>query len=710
MEYELKRVSPEVPRRLVEKYKCDLLSATILARRGITDRRDIKYYLESSINYLHSPFLFEDMDSAVIRINDAIKDHERICIFGDRDADGITATTIMVRELKRLGADVFYMLPEGDDPYGLTDEAVKKICDEKASLVITVDCGISCIKEIDSLNKLGIDTIVTDHHISGDDVPDAVAVIDPKVPSSGYPFEHLAGCGVAAKLIWALRFSQTKFYSSSVILLHALPGPGDNTTTVIEAVQLDNLVERGRVIEEVPNGVMDLEHSRVVSFLTRQLPILVLDKDIELRALRQAFGNGVDIMLYDIREELEKVIPAVKGKSLFDLSKQSRAVMYSDGHEELETLISLFQSCCSFQEPLLSSEYEGILDIVALGTIADLMPLKDENRVIVKAGLKRINQHPREAIVQLLSAQNLLGRPITTTEIGWYITPVINSSGRLGCPRVAVDLLLSDDISICSELTKKLISLNKERQKLGEESYDFVKAKAEESLESFGSKFIMVKDSAIPRGLTGNIASKVLRDYPQVPAVMIIAEAEEGRLSGSMRSRGSFNCRSFLSLFEDIVNDFGGHKAAGGFSLDAEKFEEFEKFLDEEVLKLDEDQAEEQLTVDALIPPQYMNSNLIKIVELFEPYGEQNFPLNFLIEHAEIKDCICLGENKEKGNLKLTIKYGNSLWPCLYWNSKDAFKKNFDVGDKVKMVFRLGRNYYRGVANLQLTVVALEKE
>ena len=132
--------------------------------------------------------------------------------------------------------------------------------------------------------------------------------------------------------------------------------------------------------------------------------------------------------------------------------------------------------------------------------------------------------------------------------------------------------------------------------------------------------------------------------------------------------------------------------------------------LDEEVLKLDEDQAEEQLTVDALIPPQYMNSNLIKIVELFEPYGEQNFPLNFLIEHAEIKDCICLGENKEKGNLKLTIKYGNSLWPCLYWNSKDAFKKNFDVGDKVKMVFRLGRNYYRGVANLQLTVVALEKE
>ena len=116
--------------------------------------------------------------------------------------------------------------------------------------------------------------------------PNAVAVIDPKIPTTKYPFEHLAGCGVAAKLIWALRFSKTKFYESSVILLHALPGPGENTTTIIEAVQLDNLVETGRVIEEVPNGVMDLEHSRVVSFLSRQIPILVLDKDIELRALR----------------------------------------------------------------------------------------------------------------------------------------------------------------------------------------------------------------------------------------------------------------------------------------------------------------------------------------------------------------------------------------------------------------------------------------
>ena len=710
MEYILKRVSPEVPRRLVEKYKCDLLSATILSRRGITDRKDIRYYLESSINYLHSPFLFEDMDSAVNRINEAIEEHERICVFGDRDADGITATTIIVQELQRLGADVFYMLPEGDDPYGLTKDAVKRISDEGATLVITVDCGISCISEIDELANLGIDTIVTDHHISGDELPNAVAVIDPKIPTTKYPFEHLAGCGVAAKLIWALRFSKTKFYESSVILLHALPGPGENTTTIIEAVQLDNLVETGRVIEEVPNGVMDLEHSRIVSFLSRQIPILVLDKDIELRALRQAFGNSVDIMLYDIRSDLERVIPAVCNKSLFDLSKQSRAVMYCDGHEELETLISLFQSSCYYQEPLLSSEYESILDIVALGTIADLMPLKDENRIIVKSGLKRINQKPRESIVQLLSAQNLLGRPITTTEIGWYVTPVINSSGRLGCPRIAVDLLLSNDIGLCSELTKKLIALNKERQKLGEESYEAVKLKAQESLEAFGSKFIMVMDPSISRGLTGNIASKVLRDYPQVPAVMIIAEAEEGRLSGSMRSRGSFNCRTFLSLFENIVNDFGGHKAAGGFSLDSNRFDEFKAFLEEEVLKLDESEEEEVLTVDALIPQQYMNSSLIKIVELFEPYGEQNLPLNFMIEHAEIKDCICLGENKDKGNLKLTIKYGDSLWPCLFWNSKDAFKKNFDIGDKVKMIFRLGRNYYRGASNLQLTVVSLEKE
>ena len=105
-----------------------------------------------------------------------------------------------------------------------------------------------------------------------------------------------------------------------------------------------------------------------------------------------------------------------------------------------------------------------------------------------------------------------------------------------------------------------------------------------------------------------------------------------------------------------------------------------------------------------------MNASLIKIVELFEPYGEQNMPLNFLIEHAEVKDCISLGENREKGNLKLTIKYGSSLWPCLWWNSGDAYKKRFEIGDRVTIAFRLGRNYYRGVSSLQLTVVALEKE
>lgn len=710
MKYELKRVSPEVPRRLVEKYRCDLLSATILSRRGITHRNDLRFYLENSLNCLHSPFLFEDMDAAVTRINEALEAKERICIFGDRDADGITATTLMIEELERLGADVFYMLPEGDDPYGLTAQAVEKIKEEKATLVITVDCGISCHEEIDALSASGIDTIVTDHHISGDEVPSAVAVIDPKVPSSKYPFEHLAGCGVAAKLIWALRFSRTKFYGSAVILLHALPGPGENTTTIIEAVQLENLVETARVVEEIPNGAVDMEHSRLVTFLTRSLPILVLDKDLELRALRNAFGKNADIMLYDIRPDLERVIPQTRGKSLFDLSKQSRAVLYADGHEELETLISLFQSSCTYQEPLLTSGYEKILDLVALGTVADLMPLRDENRIMVRLGLRQLSEHPRESLVQLLSAQNLMGRPISTTDIGWYITPVINSSGRLGCPRVAVDLLTSSDSGVCTELTKKLISLNKERQKLGEETYEGVKEQAKESLESFGSKFILIKDDSLPRGLTGSIASKVLRDYSQVPAVMVMAKADDGRLSGSLRSRGAFNCREFLSLFSDEVSDFGGHKAAGGFSLDADRFPSFRAKLEEEVLKLDGDEESEDLVIDALIPPQYMNASLIKIVELFEPYGEQNMPLNFLIEHAEVKDCISLGENREKGNLKLTIKYGSSLWPCLWWNSGDAYKKRFEIGDRVTIAFRLGRNYYRGVSSLQLTVVALEKE
>lgn len=709
MDFSLSRVRSEDVMYLMDHYHLPSTWATVLARRGVSSRHDVKFYLENGLGYLHSPFLFEDMESAVERVLSALEDKEKVCVFGDRDADGITSTALIVRELRNSGLDTEYLLPEGDDPYGLTLQAAEKIKTLGASLVITVDCGISCIEAIDELNRCNIDTIILDHHIAGEVKPDAVAVIDPKDPESGYPFEHLAGCGVVAKFIWAFRFAQTDLWKSNVILLHAEPGPGENSTTIIQAVQLENLCEVDRIVDEVPNGEVDLYSSRIVNFLNRNLPILVLDKSTELKVLRNAFGKSVDISLNEIRGELEKVIPSVKGKGLFELSKRSRAVLYQDGHEELETLISLFTSYCIYKYPELSSKWVNLLDLVAIGTIADLMPLKDENRILVRLGLDRLSNAPCQQLTYLLSKQNLISRPLSSQDVGWYVSPVINSSGRLGKPSVAVELLLSDTLEDIESRTEELFALNRERQKRGEDAWEIVRPKAKKSLEDFGGKFVLVDDMGIERGLTGALASRVLKECTSSPAAMVLADAGDGRISASIRSRNSFDSRAFLAKFSSLLDDFGGHKYAGGFSMKEENLPSFKKAVEEEVLSMDLFESENILNVDLVLDENTLNENLVNLVEKFEPYGEQNPPLVFMAEGPEIKNVLELGTDREKGNLKLTLGYGRYLWNCVFWGAKGRYPKDFTINDRVKVIFRLGRNYWKGSASLQLTILAMER-
>lgn len=709
MDFTLSRVHSEDVMHLMEHYHLPSTWATVLARRGVTKRQDVRFYLENGLGYLHSPFLFEDMESAVERVLSAMEDKETVCVFGDRDADGITSTALLVRELRSSGIDTSYLLPEGDEPYGLTLQAVEKIKALNATLVITVDCGISCVDAIDELNRNGIDTVVLDHHIAGEIKPDAIAIIDPKDPESGYPFEHLAGCGVVAKFIWALRFAQTDLWKSSVILLHAEPGPGENSTTIIQAVHLENLVEVDRIIDEVPNGNIDLYSSRIVNFLNRNLPILVLDKSTELKALRNAFGPGVDISLVEIRDELEKVIPSVKSRGLFELSKRSRAVMYKDGHEELETLVSLFSSCCIYKYPELSSKWVQILDLVAIGTIADLMPLKDENRILVRLGLDRLSNAPCQQLTPLLSKQNLISRPLSSQDVGWYVSPVINASGRLGRPSVAVELLLSDSLDEIEKRTNELFELNKERQKRGEEAWERVKPKAKKSLEDFGSKFVLIEDKSIERGLTGSLSSRVLKECGASPAAMVLADAGDGRISASIRSRNGFDSRAFLAKFSSLLDDFGGHKYAGGFSMKAENLPAFRKKVEEEVFSMDAFESDDTINVDLMLDKNTLNENLVNLVESFEPYGEQNPPLVFMAEGPEIKNIFELGNDRERGHLKLTLSYGRYLWNCVFWSARGRYPNDFTVGDQVRVIFRLGRNYWKGSASLQLTIMGMER-
>ncbi len=701
-------VSSQDVRRLHEQFGLDVLSASILARRGLTSRDQVKFFMESELTYLHNPFLFDDMEEVVDRINQAVSEGEKVRVFGDRDVDGITSTALLVQELQSMGIEVSYKLPEGDEPYGLSIEGVKAAHSEDVTLIITVDCGISNFDEIAQAHSLGIDTIVLDHHISGESLPPALAIIDPKVPGCGYPFNHLAGCGVVAKVIWALRFSKSDFYREECILLHAQPG---HDTVIIQAMRLENLLVVDRVIEEINPGLIDVSKSKALEFLSAGLPILVLDAAAELAQLRQAFGKKIDIHLVDMRSEMEAVLPVVKGKGLFALSNISRAVRYSEhGKDELQVLFTLFVAYCMKRYPSLDAEYENVLDLVAIGTVADLMPMEDENRLLVKRGLKVLTQGKRQNLLPLFSMQNLMSKQLSTSDISWQISPVINASGRMGKPSVALEMLLADTIEQAEVLAGELIKLNKERQKLGEEAWERMLKQATESFEQTGSKLVVVEDETVSRGITGVMASRLLRQF-NAPA-LVLATVDGSRVSASMRSPDHFNSREFLSRFSDLFLDFGGHACASGFSMDIANLGQFKKRVMDEIDSMDcmPEEIEDELVVDVTLPESYMTPNIIKIVEFFEPYGEKNPPLVLMMEGAIIEDIQFL--NNKGGStqhVKLTLSFGDYKWPALFWKAGDRVGKDFVKGSIVNVAFRLGRNYFRNQESLQLTVMDLKQ-
>jgi single-stranded-DNA-specific exonuclease len=699
-------VSAQEMRRLHEQYGLDVLSASILARRGQTSSEQVKFFLEQELTYLHNPFLFDDMEEVVDRINEAVAEGEKVCVIGDRDVDGITSTALLVQELRSMGLDVSYQLPEGDDPYGMTLSGVDKAHEDKVTLMITVDCGISNFAEIAHAHNLGIDTIVLDHHISGDTLPPALAIIDPKMPGSGYPFEHLAGCGVVAKVIWALRFSQTDFYREECLLLHAQPG---HDTIIIQAMRIQNLLVIDRVIEEVNPGLISVSQSKVLSFLSCGLPILVLDAQAELVQLKQAFGKKVDVHLVEMRPQMEAVMPVMKNKGLFALSNLSRAIKYSSfGRDELQVLYTLFIAYCMKRYPSLDSDYESILDLVAIGTVADLMPMEDENRILVKRGLKVLTQGRRESLLPLFSMQNLLGKQLSTSDIAWQISPVINASGRMGKPSVALEMMLSTDPGQAEELAGQLLRLNKERQKLGEDAWTRLLSMAKESFEASGSKLVVVEDSTLSRGITGVMASRLLKQF-NAPAIVLATVGEE-RVSASMRSPDSFNAREFLSRFSDLFLDYGGHACAGGFSMDVSQLKVFKQRVMDEIDTMDCLPEEvEEVTIDCTLPEAYMTPDIIKVVEFFEPYGEKNPPLVLLMEGAVIENIqVMNNKNGSVQHVKMTLAFGQYKWPALYWSAADRIGKDFDVGTAVDIVFRLGRNYFRNQESLQITIIDLK--
>ena len=338
MEWNKKEISPDKVRELSSRFGIDLLPASILVRRGITEYDDLKFYLEDDMQYLHNPFLFDEMEEIVDRIRLAATESEKVKIFGDRDVDGITSTVLLLNDLKEIDIEAEWALPEGDAPYGLTIEAVDDFAARDGSLLITVDCGISNFSEIEYAAERGIETIVIDHHSCPEKLPPAYGIINPKMEDSSYPFMHLAGCGVVSKVIWALRFSMLELYNQEFCLMNVRPG---NDSYILDAVKIKNLIPGDRITETLAPGSIDPGNTRLISFLSSQ--IIVYDAEPQTRMLQKVFGINTDIHLIDAAPEIWKVFPNLKGKSLLKMRDGSRMARYSvRPPEEIDVLLNLF--------------------------------------------------------------------------------------------------------------------------------------------------------------------------------------------------------------------------------------------------------------------------------------------------------------------------------------------------------------------------------
>ena len=698
MKWNKEKIDSHQVRTISERYDVDLLTAAILCRRRITEPEQIQYILEDDVRYMHNPFLFDEMEDAVDRILQAASEGERVLVFGDRDVDGITATTLLVRTFSELGIDVEWAVPMGDDPYSIQQQHVDGFLERDGTLIVTVDCGITAASVIEYAASKGIDTIVVDHHNAPEQLPPAVAIVNPKLSDSSYPFDGLCGCGLAAKLRWALVFASSDLYKQPVVLLNARPG---NETVILEAVRLINLVEVDRVSENLVPGVGNIEQTRLFSFLQGNA-ILVYDETTQAKLLRKAFGPGVDVHVLDIAPEIHSFFPALRGKSLIRMRDQSRMAVYAqESPSELDVLVQLYSIFVTAREPRLGASYAERLDLPALGTLADMMPLVDENRIIVRQGLRALATSRNPGLRELLSRLGLAGRHLSSSDVAWQISPVINASGRMGEPDKAVRLFLSDDPAECARLADDIIRLNTDRKKIGESAWTRIVPKAHASYESNGGRFVLVRDDDVHRGITGIIAGRLARLF-NAPAT-VIARVNE-RAVGSVRAMRGFGVTGFLALLDDILEDWGGHDAAGGFHLNVQKLPDFEKRIAELVpqIVLDEEQ-EPAVSIDAELPHAHLTPELRDIVERLGPYGQKHKSVVFMSSGLRIIDAQVVGKG-EKKHAKLLLDSTRHKWPALFWNAGDRLGVDFAINDLVDAVFEVSVNHYQGNETVQLVV------
>ena len=702
MQWKKKNIDSNLVKSLMQKFGCDALSASILARRNLTEGKAALYSLETNSRYLYSPFLFKNMEDAVDRILHAKDEGEKVLIFGDRDVDGITSTTVLYEALSSIGIDATWKIPVADEPYGLSIKAIDEFAQNDGTLIITVDCGISNKAEIDYANSKGIDVIITDHHKPQETIPDAFTIINPQLENSGYPLREISGCAVAWKLVLALRFAQTELYKTSICLLNVRPITDAYT---IEIRKLVNLVEVARLTEHIQPGALDFSSTKLPTFLAGE-QIFVWNEGQQKKLLEHIFGKGIEFAFCDLQPLVEKMFPQLKASSLLKLKDFSTIGKYDETkNTEIDAFFNIFITFIQQANKTFYTKELEEIQLVALSTISDLMPLHDENRMILKLGMEAMNKKLLPGLADILARQGATSQKVRTHEIGWLLAPVLNASGRMGKAELAVKMLLAKNIGERTELVEQLFKMNDERKHLGETCWNIILAPSYQSFDEYNQRLVVVSSDKLNRGISGILASRLVNLF-NVPAI-VMCEMPDNTVAGSCRSVCGFQILDLIAPLKRFFIDYGGHNYAAGFTIHKDNLLAFKKALKDasESIELNT-HASSILEIDAELPKHFLTPDIFNCVDSFEPFGEGFPELMFMTKELIVEDADIVGKG-EKKHLKLTLKCGDTKWPAMFWNSGDLLQ-SVKASKSIDMVYNISRNYYGGNMFPQLIVQDLK--
>lgn len=569
--WEIKTQDESVVRLLCDSLHIDPVCACLLINRGYTDPESAGGFMGKSDAFLYDPYMLADMDKAVARIKRALDLQEKITIYGDYDVDGVTSVSILYMYLRDHGADVDYYIPTRENEgYGLNTSAFDSIKESGTRLIITVDTGITAIDEIRYANDIGMDVLVTDHHQCRPELPEAVAVVNPRRPDCGYPFKELSGVGVVFKVLCALE--------------------------------------------------LDLV-------------------------------NGGTYNIYTIKDMCKRYI-----------------------------------------------------DLVTIGTVADVMPLVGENRVIVSLGLSMLAHTRQIGVSALFRAAGVdQSKRITSSVIGFTIAPRINAAGRIGSAARAVQLFLAKSPGAADVIAGELCATNRERQTTENDIYTEAIEQIEKYHDLTKESVIVLSSDTWHHGVIGIVASRLTERF-NLPSILISFEGMgdgENIGKGSARSVKGLNLVKALSACEEFLCKYGGHELAAGLTIERDKLSAFTERLDEYVKEnIDRTAANAKTVVEAELDPRLVTEETVESVSLLEPFGAGNpLPL-FIIKNCLLSSVVPLSLGK---HTKFSAVCDGETLNAVCFGS-NLMKEGFSIGDEVDIVCSLDINEFRGIRSVQLIV------